>query len=632
MLKGWRGVAATVAVCAVGWAGWSLWRAGNELGRSRDSLERQPREAVERRRWEPAPPLWEAVPMAARFVDAAIFEDSLWLAGQAGVFRYSPEGELLRSWRVGQDLPQAPPTRMASGLDPTSQQPALFVATAGAGMLAFRADGQIDQILPVDPALRNLTALLSRATGEIVLGSLHGGVAAYGAGGLRRLDEKLNKVQVTALAGDEGDLWVGTVDEGLLRWTGGRLARWGSTELLPDVRVLALTGDAERLFAGTPAGIAQLEGGQVSRVLADGFFAQSLLAADEKLTVGSLDEGLFEIPMGGAQRPTGTPAGPSGVERLLQSGSTTLALTPEMLYVRETGSSWEVLVDGGGALRDRNISALHADEDGRLWVGYFDRGLDLLSPDGSVAHHETDRVFCINRIVPDPERGRVAVATANGLTFFDPAGTPRETLTRDDGLIADHVSDIAVEPEGLVLATAGGVTYLGPGGPRSLYAFQGLVNNHVYAVAARGRSVLAGTLGGLSTIEGGAVRASFTTANSNLRHNWINAIVEADGAWFVGTYGAGVAQFSESGAWRLFDNMDGVEINPGAMTVSGRRVYAGTLDCGLLVYDLDAELWRSVVEGLPSPNVTAIEAREGTLWAGTDNGLVKISEEALSWP
>ncbi|MEQ9054771.1 MAG: hypothetical protein RLO38_08730, partial [Roseovarius confluentis] len=179
---------------------------------------------------------------------------------------------------------------------------------------------------------------------------------------------------------------------------------------------------------------------------------------------------------------------------------------------------------------------------------------------------------------------------------------------------------------------AAGVTYLDPGGPRSLYAFQGLVNNHVYAVVARGRSVLVGTLGGLSTIEGGAVRSSYTTANSNLRHNWINAIVEADGGWFVGTYGAGVARFEESGTWQLFPDMEGVEINPGAMAVSGRRVYAGTLDRGLLVYDLDAELWRTVVEGLPSPNVTAVEARDQTLWVGTNNGLVKINEEALSWP
>jgi hypothetical protein len=131
-------------------------------------------------------------------------------------------------------------------------------------------------------------------------------------------------------------------------------------------------------------------------------------------------------------------------------------------------------------------------------VGFFDRGLDIVDPAGGVRHHESDRVFCVNRIVADPARDRVAVATANGLTFFDPAGAQRETWTRSDGLIADHVADIAVRAEGLIAATAAGLTFLEPGGPQSLYALQGLVNNHVYAVASRGRRLLAGTLGGLS--------------------------------------------------------------------------------------------------------------------------------------
>ena len=630
-MKTWRVIAA-VTLCAVGWSGWTLWRAQSELGRSRAAVDQAERLAVERTRWTPPVSAFEAVPAAPHFVDAALFADSLWLAARAGLFRYSPQGELQRAWRVGVELPQAPPTRLAVGLDPVSQRRALFVATAGAGLLAVSETEQIDQILPAEPGLRNLTALLPRSTGEIVLGSLHAGVAAYIAGGLRRLDEALDGIQVTALAGGEGDLWVGTVADGLLRWTGGRIERWGTAELLPDKGVLSLAAAGERLFAGTPAGVAQIESGQVRRIVADGFLAQALWADDDKLLVGSLDEGLFELPLASAQRPAGAPAGPDGVVRVLESGDSTLALTADALYLQEPGARWEALIESSASLTARNITALHADEDGRLWVGYFDRGLDILGPEGSVQHHESDRIFCVNRIVADPERDRVAVATANGLTFFDPAGTVRETYTRDDGLIADHVSDIAVRPEGLALATAAGVTYLEPGGPRSLYAFHGLVNNHVYAVAARGRELLAGTLGGLSVIDAGAVRASYTTANSNLRHNWINAVVELDGAWYVGTYGAGVARLDDAGAWTHLPDMQGIEINPGAMTVSGGRLYAGTLDRGLLIYEPDGPRPRFLVDGLPSPNVTAVEAQTGVLWVGTDNGLVKIAEEALLWP
>ena len=176
------------------------------------------------------------------------------------------------------------------------------------------------------------------------------------------------------------------------------------------------------------------------------------------------------------------------------------------------------------------------------------------------------------------------------------------------------------------------MTFLEPGGVRSLNAFHGLVNNHVYALAARGPRLLAGALGGLSVIEGGAVQTSHTTANSALRHNWINAIVELRGDWYVGTYGAGVARLNDQGEWTLFAGMEGVEINPGAMTVGAERLYAGTLDRGLLTYDPSRARWRFVTDGLPSLNITALEAHRGTLWVGTENGLVKVAEEALSWP
>ncbi len=70
-----------------------------------------------------------------------------------------------------------------------------------------------------------------------------------------------------------------------------------------------------------------------------------------------------------------------------------------------------------------------------------------------------------------------------------------------------------------------GVSFIDASGINSVYAFQGLVNNHVYALAADGRRTLAGTLGGLSILEGAAVRVSYTTSNSGLKHNWITAIV-----------------------------------------------------------------------------------------------------------
>jgi ligand-binding sensor domain-containing protein len=65
------------------------------------------------------------------------------------------------------------------------------------------------------------------------------------------------------------------------------------------------------------------------------------------------------------------------------------------------------------------------------------------------------------------------------------------------------------------------------------------------------------------------------------------------------------------------------------MVATAAGVYAGTLQHGLLCYDLARLRWRQVTDGLPSRNVTALAWANGSLYAGTDNGLVKIAEGVL---
>jgi hypothetical protein len=163
-----------------------------------------------------------------------------------------------------------------------------------------------------------------------------------------------------------------------------------------------------------------------------------------------------------------------------------------------------------------------------------------------------------------------------------------------------------------------------------LYAFHGLVNNHVYALGASGGDLLAGTLGGISTLQAGVVRASYTTANSALTHNWITAIARVGDEWFVGTYGGGVFRLDDRGAWRSFAEATGaIEINPNAIEVTESHVFAGTLSKGLLVYDRRRLRWTTTREGLPSMNVTALAAHGGVLYVGTDNGIVRFQEHAF---
>ena len=50
---------------------------------------------------------------------------------------------------------------------------------------------------------------------------------------------------------------------------------------------------------------------------------------------------------------------------------------------------------------------------------------------------------------------------------------------------------------------------------------------------------------------------------------------------------------------------------------------------GLAVYNMASGRWGFFTAGLPSRNVTAVEARGGVLYIGTDNGLVKVPESTV---
>jgi ligand-binding sensor domain-containing protein len=106
-----------------------------------------------------------------------------------------------------------------------------------------------------------------------------------------------------------------------------------------------------------------------------------------------------------------------------------------------------------------------------------------------------------------------------------------------------------------------------------------------------------------------------------------------DEEWFVGTYGGGLLRLDATGNWRRFADLRGpIEINPNAMAVTGKHVFAGTLSGGLLVYDRQAGRWTRFEAGLPSMNVTALAVDADTLYIGTDNGVVRVTERIFVRP
>jgi len=622
-----------------------IWKMERNLRRSEQDISTRDRDAVTIKILAGEPnPGFEALSAPAVFRSAAQFEGRFYLSGPTGLFVFTLDGALDHIYRVGLDLPAAPLGQLAVGTLSDSRAPELLIASAGQGVFAF--DGQrFRQILPGDAESRNVTAMLLLSSGRLLLGTARRGLLVYDAGNLKSFHSTTNNIYVTAIAGSEAELWIGTIDRGVLDWRGGQVQAIDESHGLPDPRVDCLQMDGNSVFAGTPAGIAEIRDRQVAAVLARGSYAHAILADRGTLYVGGMEGGILKINTAAlaqqnilrraiaAQRESLAAAKSDvPVEQFLRVSDTLYAVTGTQLLNLDRGGDWHKVLSGDDALlADRDISALMIGSDERIWIGYFDRGIDILPrTGGKPIHIENDQVFCINRILENPRLAAIAVATANGLVLFDRDGRQKQVLTRDSGLIANHVTDVAIYGEGMVAGTPAGITFLDATGPHSMYAFQGLVNNHVYALGVRGRGLLVGTLGGISLVSDGTVRRNLTTGNSGLKANWITSVAMVGDDWLAGTYGGGIVRMDADGDIEPTEaTTQGTVVNPGAMLADGRLVFAGTLDKGLLVGDSNGTRWRTITAGLPSLNVTALALDKGMLYVGTDNGLVKIAEDKL---
>jgi hypothetical protein len=577
---------------------------------------------------------FEVVSSPDVFLQAARFQNHLYIAGPSGLSEYDLGGTLLRQFVAGRELPSSPLVALAVGTLGDSSEPELVLATAGEGILIF--DGKsFRQIYPADAEVRSVTAILPVTAGHLLIGTKKRGVLLYDGKQIRELHPTLSNLYVQVLTGNEVDLWIGTLNQGVLHWHAGASESFGEEQGLPDRQVQAIALAGDKSYVGTPLGVAEFDRGRFSRVLGQGLLVTSLFKSGEDLLVGTEDQGVVRVPLA-KRRPGLNGQGSTKlteVQQFVGADNGVYVLTRNGVYeLPEHAFGWkEVLKPRPAVLTDRNISALAEDRNGQLWVGYFDRGLDLL-PGGSrrVVHVENEHVFCVNRIWPDAKSGTVAVATANGLVRMGTSGSQEQVLTRADGLIADHVTDVVPYGEGLAIATPAGLTFLDTNGARSMYAFHGLVNNHVYALGVSGDDLMVGTLGGLSVIGRGQVRVNYTAGASGLKQNWITAVVPVGDEWMVGTYGSGIMGLDRAGHFRSFEKATAeMEINPNAMLVTPRYVLAGTLGNGLYVYDREKSRWAAIHEGLPSQNVTALAQSNGYIYVGTDNGLIRIQEQKL---
>jgi ligand-binding sensor domain-containing protein len=600
----------------------------------------------------------------------ASFAGVRYLATSGGLIALDEGGNVKRRFTTLDGLPENDLTALAVFRE------RLFAGTSSAGLVAF--DGESFRGYRFTKPKATHVSVLVTTERELLIGTLDGGLFEFDG---ERFSRRFNSAtgadfsRVTALLPFESRLYIGTQDSGLYIWREAHIEHITTNEGLASPHVTGLSvlpsslSEKGTVGVATDFGVSALNDANEIKPFANRPNVTSLAVSGGHLWAGLFSGGIVDLGANRDRQPdtsTENRSSRSEIAGLPASAPATVwvgegklwALTLEGAFARDeraTRPAFELVAGalaGDRVLTAGHITALASDGAGRLWVGYFDRGVDLIAPETSerLSHIEDDRVREINHLAFDRSEDRMLAATSRGLVVFG-RGLKQTVMTREQGgLINDSVAHVslteidsqllastAVAPasakspgRGWVLATAGGLTEVIGGRARSITAFHGLASNHLYSSASVGSRLFVGSLAGLVELEGLRVVRTYKTSNSRLSHDWVTALAEADGALYVGTNGGGVDALLPTAEWVNFAGEIGkFEVNQNAMHYDGERLFVGTSDRGLLVYNTRDRRWTRISAGLASQSVTAITSDDRVVYVGTLNGLVRIEKRVI---
>jgi len=589
----------------------------------------------------------------------AVYKGSRYFATSGGLVALSADGNAEKRYTTFDGLPENELTGLAVFED------RLFIGTSSSGLVSF--DGISFKLYRfTKPAAARISALLA-TDGELLIGTMEAGLLRFDGENFSRpfaSNPDADLIRVTCLLSHESRLYIGTQDRGLYIRREGQLDRLTRQEGLPSDRVTGLVLMPPRLKGfgstgvATDFGLIGLDADNHVRPISPTANVMSIANSDGRLWAGLFTGGILELTGDDVNREGPDPnrvaalgLPPASPVNLSASGSELWALTPTGAFWRDDSSSKTTFervyprAEASTGSIGGHVTTLALDSRGRLWVGYFDHGIDIVEREtgNRITHLEDERVREINFIARDQGQDRMLVATSMGLAMVD--GRFRQTiLTREQGgIVNDSIAHVTVAEDlgspsnpgaspraGLVIATAGGLTELEGGRARSITAFHGLSSNHLYSSAVLGSRVFVGSLAGLVELEGLRVARAYRTSNSRLSHDWVTALAEVQGALFVGTNGGGIDELLPTGEWVNFaDELGKFEVNQNAMYFDGIRLYVGTSNRGLLVYNTRDRTWTRISEGLTSQSVTAITSDDRFIFVGTTNGAVRIEKRIL---
>lgn len=365
----------------------------------------------------------------------AVTEDkqgALWLASEGqGLFRQLPDGSR-QQFTQSQGLPSDVVHSLL-----VDDQGRLWAGT-GRGLVWLETELAEPQIHSVTD-LPAVPVFALRQYDDSVLIGTERGLFTLSQGVARLFSKALTNMPVSALLVQGKDVWIGTTDRGLLRYSSLGLETLTMAGGLPNNRILSLFLDREKsIWVGTNGGLFRLRDAPFVT-----YTAENGLAGDYVRAVLAHSDGALWV---------GTSLGLTVQD---DAGFTTLDLT--------------------AASKGQSVLSLTEAADGSVWIGTYTDG--VLRYQNGVVTDKYDRSSGllaneVRAILPEADGG-LWVGTGQGLNFVSADGI--RSFTKKHGLPTPFIMALYKHRDGrLFIGTGGGVAIMQPAGTISVLDFSGL--------------------------------------------------------------------------------------------------------------------------------------------------------------
>lgn len=544
---------------------------------------------------------------------------------------------VFRSWQREQGLPENYVRALAQTLDGY-----IWVGT-DEGVIRF--DGVNFFSLGPQEGFRGgpVQILYGDTRGALWIGSVDDGLSCWQGGKLRKftMNDGLPSASITALAEDgDGRIWIGT-QNGLTLWQDGRLMTVAGAEIFSGKTVTTLFGDSKgTMWVGaTGAGIFSYRNGKFIQLqdpsLNHLFQDPHCLLVDhqKRIWIGAGDA--FVLCKDGNQwRRFGMPRhlATHYIRKLAEApdGTVWAGSLGEGLFEFKSGKL--VPINASSGLSDNLVEELFVDREGKLWVGTHG-GLNRISVKKvSTLGHSEGLDYGVVQGLAEVRSNLVWAAQPDGVYQWDGKTFRRLMLA---GLSSQDTSPSTIlsAPDGScwVAGARGLYHFKNPGLAEQEGGEPALTNLNISALAAdNAGGIWAGALDGTLWH---FVDGKWQAQTNFPRGRAITAIVpDTNGKLWIGTGGDGLYQIDKAIGSRCVkvNGLPSGWIRTLFLDNHQDTLWIGTTGGGLSRLQNGKIAAFTMREGLPENTISQIlEDDSGNLWLGGDRGIIRVRKQDL---